>query len=128
MSNLGRGVNSGPGGDIFPLSGINATGGWLLVTGTTVGAGQTAHTGDSKAYDLPYVTVSNVGSTAVTLYANLGGSTATTGQRQFALSAGQFTTAFSGDVMISSTGTLVFWGATAVYVTGYVARMFTAST
>lgn len=127
---IGRGVNSGPAGDIFPLSGISATTGFLLITATIVGSANTAHTADGNAYDLPYVTIANAGGSSVTVFANLGGNTATTGNRQFTINSGAFTTAFSGDVMFTGSGTLAFWGtATAgIYVTGYVARMLTSST
>lgn len=126
---IGRGINSGPAADAFPLSAATPSSPGILITATTATAGGTVvHTADANAYDLPYIIISNVGASSQTVYMNLG-STATTGQRQFSVNAGAFTTALSFDVPISNSGTVSFWGPTSgVYVTGYVSRIFTAST
>lgn len=129
MSNyLGRGNNAGPSTDYFPLSGSTASSPGILITGTTAAAQTTVHTADANAFDSPYVIVSNVGSATVTVYGNMG-STATTGQRQFSLATGEFKVAYSYDFPISRSGVLGFWStATAgVYVTGQIARFYTAS-
>jgi hypothetical protein len=126
---IGRGNNAGPAADAFPLSVALPSSPGILITGTTAAAQTTAHVADAKAYDLPYIIISNVGASPVTVYGQLG-STATTGQRAWTVSAGAFTTAYSFDVPISNSGVVGFWStATAgVYVTGYVYRIFTAST
>lgn len=126
---IGRGNGASPAGDIFPLSGATASSPGILVTATTAtGGGTVAHTSDANAMDMPYMIISNVGSSSVTVYGNLG-SLATTGQRQWTVSAGAFTTAYSYDVGMSKSGTFSFWAtATAgIYVTGVVSRMYTAT-
>jgi len=125
---IGRGVNAGPAGDIYPMSASVASSPAVLITGTTAAAQTTAHTCDANAFDLPYMIISNVGGSAVDVYGQIG-STATTGIRHWNISAGNFTTAYSYDVMMSNSGIFGFWAtATAgVYVTGIVSRMFTAS-
>ena len=125
---IGRPNNAGPAADIFPLSGSTASSPAILITGTTAAAATVAHTCDAQAFDCPYMIVSNVGSSTVTVYANIG-STATTGQRQFSVGAGTFTTVYSYDLMMSKSGTFSFWStATAgVYITGQVARFFTST-
>lgn len=124
----GRGDNAGPATDGFPLSASVASSPAILITGTTAAAQTTAHICDPTAFDAPYIVVSNVGAATVTVYAQIG-STATTGQRQFSLNGGAFTTAFSYDVMMSKSGIFGFWAtATAgIYVTGNVSRFYTAS-
>lgn len=125
---VGRANNSGPASDVFPLSASVASSPAVLITGTTAAAQTTAHTSDPKAYDAPYMIISNVGSSAVTVFGQIG-STATTGQRQWSINAGAFTTAYSYDVAMSNSGIFGFWGtATAgIYVTGIVSRFYTAS-
>jgi hypothetical protein len=126
---IGRGVNAGPASDIFPLSGSTASSAPILITATTAtGGGTIAHTCDANAFDMPYIIISNVGATAATVYGNIG-SLATTGNRQWTVSAGAFTTAYSYDVMQSKSGTFSFWSSatSGLYLTGVVARMFTAS-
>lgn len=125
---IGRGVGASPAGDQFPLSAAVASSPGILITGTTAAAQTTAHTADANALDLPYMIISNVGASSVTVYGQLG-STATTGQRQWTLSAGAFTTAYSYDVGMSKSGVFGFWAtATAgIYVTGIVARIYTAT-
>lgn len=127
-SYTGRGNNAGPASEIYPLSGQTASSAGILITGTTAAAQTTAHTCATSAWDAPYVIISNVGAAVVTVYGNIG-STATTGQRQWSVNAGSFTTAYSYDVMMSNSGVFGFWAtATAgIYVTGVVARFFTAS-
>lgn len=124
----GQGNNGGPASNLFPLSGATASSPAILITGTTAAAQTTAHTADANAMDMPYMIISNVGTGSVTVYGQLG-STATTGQRQWSLSAGEFKTAYSYDVGMSGSGVFGFWGtATAgIYVTGVVARIFTAT-
>lgn len=126
---IGRPNNAGPAADIFPLSGSTASSPAILITATTAtGGGTVVHTCDAQAFDSPYMVVSNVGAAAVTVYAQIG-STATTGQRQFSVSAGSFTTVYSYDLMMSKSGTFSFWStATAgVYITGQIARFYTAT-
>ncbi len=125
---IGRGNNSGPATDAFPLSGSTSSSPAILITGTTASAQTVAHTCDAVAFDAPYMVISNVGASSVTVYANIG-STATTGNRQFSVAAGAFTPAFSYDVAMSKSGVFGFWStATAgVYVTGLVSRFYTAS-
>lgn len=124
----GRGNNAGPASEIYPLSASVASSPAILITGTTAAAQTTAHTCDANAFDAPYMVISNVGGSSVTVYGNIG-STATTGQRQWTVNAGSFTTAYSYDVAMSRSGIFGFWStATAgVYVTGIVSRFFTAS-
>lgn len=127
---LGRGVNSGPAADIFPLSAATPSSPAILITATTAtGGGTIAHTSDPNAYDLPFMIISNVSAASATVYGNLG-STATTGNRQWIVGAGSFTTAYSFDVPMTAAGTFSFWSAATagIYVTGYISRIFTAST
>ena len=126
---LGRGVNAGPAADAFPLSAATPSSPAILITGTTAAAQTTAHTCDAQAYDLPYIIISNVGSSSVTVYGQIG-STATTGNRQWLINAGAFTTAYSFDVPMTNSGIFGFWATatSGIYVTGYVTRIFTAST
>lgn len=129
MTYIGRPNNAGPASDIFPLSGSTASSPAILITATTAtGGGTIVHTCTEKAWDSPYMIVSNVGASAATVYAQIG-STATTGQRQFSVAAGSFTTVYSYDLMMSNSGTFSFWAtATAgVYITGQVARFFTST-
>lgn len=130
MSNpyIGRGNNSGPSTEAYILSGSTASSPSILITGTTAAAQTTAHTCDAVAFDAPYMIISNVGAASVTVYGNIG-STATTGNRQWSINAGAFTTAYSYDVAMSKSGVFGFWStATAgVYVTGLVSRFYTAS-
>lgn len=126
---LGRGNNSGPASDLYPLSGATASSAAILITATTAtGGGTIAHTADAKAYDSPYMIISNVSAASVTVFGNLS-STATTGNRQWTVNSGAFTPAYSYDLMQSGGGTFSFWSsATAgIYVTGQVARIFTSS-
>ena len=128
MTNIGRGNNGGPASDIFPLSAAVASSPAVLITGTTAAAQTTAHTCDPLAYDAPYIRIDNVSAASITVYGNIG-STATTGNRQFTISAGDFTVAYSYDVPMSQSGIFGFWAtATAgIYVTGHVSRFYTAS-
>ena len=128
MTNIGRGNNAGPASDIFPLSASVASSPAVLITGTTAAAQTTAHTCDPLAFDAPYIILSNVSAASITVYGNIG-STATTGNRQWTVSAGTFTTAYSYDVAMSNSGVFGFWStATAgLYVTGLVSRFYTAS-
>lgn len=125
---LGRGNNAGPATDAFLLSASVASSPSILITGTTAAAQTVAHTCDAAAFDAPYMIISNVGAATVTVFGNIG-STATTGNRQWSINAGSFTTAYSYDVAMSKSGVFGFWStATAgVYVTGNVSRFFTAS-
>ena len=125
---IGRGPGTSPTTDFFPLSGSTASSPGILITGTTSAAQTPVHTADANAFDSPYVIVSNVSAATVTVYGQIG-STATTGQRQFLITPGAFTVAYSYDFPISKSGVLGFWStATAgVYVTGQVARFYTAS-
>lgn len=126
---IGRGNNAGPASDLYPLSGATASSAAILITATTAtGGGTIAHTCDLNAYDSPYIIISNVSASAITVYGNIG-STATTGNRQWSVNAGSFTTAYSYDLLQSKGGTFSFWAtATAgIYVTGQVARIFTSS-
>lgn len=124
----GRGNGGGPNTEAYPLSGQTASSAAILITGTTAAAQTTAHTSDAKAWDAPYIIISNAGAASATVYGQLG-STATTGNRQWTVGAGSFTTAYSYDVMMSNSGVFGFWAtATAgVYVSGIVSRFFTAS-
>lgn len=130
MSNFytARGNNAGPAADLFPLSGATASSPAILITGTTAATQTTAHTCDLNATDMPYMILSNVGASSVTVYGNIG-STATTGNRQWTISAGAFTTAYSYDVGMSKSGIFGFWAtATAgIYVTGITSRIYTAT-
>jgi len=125
---IGRGVNSGPASDLFPLSGATASSPAILVTATTAAAQTVAHTCDANALDMPYIVISNVSAASITVYGQIG-STATTGNRQFAVAGGAFTTAYSYDVGMSKSGIFGFWStATAgLYVTGVVSRVYTAT-
>lgn len=125
---IGRGVNAGPATDAFPLSGAVSSSPPILITGTSAAAQTVAHTCDANAFDAPYMIISNVSAATVTVFGNIG-STATTGNRQWTLSAGAFTPAFSFDVPMSKSGVFGFWATatSGVYVTGYVSRFFTAS-
>lgn len=125
---IGRGVNAGPASDLFPLSAATASSPAILITGTSAAGQTTAHTADAKALDMPYMVISNVGAASVTVYGNIG-STATTGNRQWTISGGAFTTAYSYDVGMSNSGIFGFWATatSGIYVTGVVARVFTAS-
>ena len=125
---LGRGNNAGPASDLFPLSASVASSPGVLITGTSAAGQTTAHTADANAMDMPYMIISNVGASSATVYGNIG-STATTGQRQWTIGAGTFQTAYSYDVMMSKSGIFGFWAtATAgIYVTGNVARIYTAT-
>lgn len=124
----GRGNNSGPASDLYPMSASVASSPAVLITGTTAAAQTTAHTCDAKAWDMPYMIISNVGAASVTVFGQIG-STATTGQRQWTINSGAFTTAYSYDVAMSNSGIFGFWAtATAgIYVTGVVSRIFTSS-
>lgn len=128
MNYLGRGNNAGPSSDIYPFSGSTASSPAVLITGTTAAAQTTVHTSDATAFDAPYMRIDNVGASSVTVYGNIG-STATTGNRQWAVGAGEFAVAYSYDVLMSKSGVFGFWAtATAgIYVSGNVARYFTAS-
>lgn len=128
MTAIGRGNNAGPASDLYPLSAQLPSSPAILITGTTAAAQTTAHTADAKAYDLPYIIISNVGAASVTVFGQLG-STATTGNRQWSINAGAFTTAYSYDVGMSGSGIFGFWATatSGIYVTGIVARVFTAS-
>lgn len=128
MSYLGRNPSAGPASDIFPLSGSVASSPFTLITGTTAAAQTTAHTADADAFDAPYIRIDNVSASTVTVYANAG-STATTGNRQFSITAGSFAVAYSYDVPMSNSGVFGFWAsATAgIYFSGNVSRYFTAS-
>lgn len=128
LAYVGRGNNAGPATEAYPLSGSTSSSPPILITGTTAAAQTTAHTCDPLAFDAPYIIISNVGAASVTVYGNIG-STATTGNRQWSINAGAFTTAYSYDVAMSKSGIFGFWStATAgVYVTGIVSRFYTAS-
>ena len=128
MSYLGRPANSGPSSDVFPLSASVASSPAVLITGTTAAAQTTAHIADLNAFDQPYIRIDNVSAASVTVYGNLG-STATTGNRQWTITAGSFAIAYSYDVVISHSGVIGFWAtATAgIYVAGVVNRIYTAS-
>lgn len=126
---LGRGNNAGPAADLYPLSAATASSAAILITATTAtGGGTIAHTCDAKAYDSPYIIISNVSAASVTVFGNIG-STATTGNRQWTINPGAFTTAYSYDLLMSNSGTFSFWSSatTGIYVTGQVARIFTSS-
>lgn len=125
---IGRGVGASAGGDQFPLSAAVASSPAILITGTTAAAQTTAHTCDLNALDFPYIIISNVGSSSVTVYGNIG-STATTGQRQWTVNGGSFTTAYSYDVGMSKSGVFGFWATatSGIYVTGNVIRILTAT-
>lgn len=125
---IGRGDNAGPASALFPLSAAVASSPGILITGTTAAAQTTAHIADANAMDVPYIILSNAGASAVTVYGNLG-STATTGQRQWAINAGSFTTAYSYDVGMSKSGVFGFWATatSGIYVTGLVSRIYTAT-
>ncbi len=125
---IGRANNAGPATDAFPLSAQLPSSAAILITGTTAAAQTTAHTCDPKAYDAPYIIISNVSAASVTVYGQIG-STATTGNRQWSINSGAFTTAYSYDVAMSNSGIFGFWAtATAgIYVTGLVSRFYTAS-
>ena len=124
----GRGLNGAPTTEMFPLSGATASSAAILITGTTAAAQTTAHTCDPNAGDAPYMRVDNVSAAAITVYGNIG-STATTGNRQWTISAGAFVVAYSYEVPMSGSGIFGFWvTATAgIYVSGNVSRFFTAS-
>lgn len=129
MSNfVGRGNNAGPASDVYPFSGSTASSPAVLITGTTAAAQTTVHTSDAAAFDAPYMRIDNVSAASVTVYGNIG-STATTGNRQWTVTAGGFQVAYSYDVLMSKSGVFGFWAsATAgIYVSGNVARYFTAS-
>lgn len=128
MTYLGVGNNAGPASNLLPLSGATASSPAILITGTTAAGQTTAHTADAKAYDMPYMRIDNVSANQVTVYGNLG-STATTGNRQWTVTAGSFAIAYSYDVPMSNSGIFGFWStATAgVYVSGNTSRIFTAS-
>jgi hypothetical protein len=123
----GRGNNAGPAVDFFPLSGATASSPAVLITATAA-AGTTIHTGDAFAQDVLYVTLSNVSAASLTVYTNLG-STATTGQQQTTLTAGQSTVAYNGNAAISKSGVFSAWttATTGIYAFGYVARTYTAT-
>lgn len=126
---LGRGVNAGPASDLYPLSAATPSSPAILITATTAtGGGTVAHTCDAQALDIPYMIISNVSANQVTVYGNIG-SLATTGNRQWVINSGAFTTAYSYDVGMSAAGTFSFWSsATAgIYVTGITARIFAAT-
>lgn len=127
MAYIARGNNAGPSTEAYPLSASVASSPAILITGTTAAAQTTAHTCDANAFDAPFIVISNVGTSSATVYGQIG-STATTGQRQWTVSPGAFTTAYSYDVMMKS-GVFGFWAtATAgIYVTGIVSRFYTAS-
>lgn len=124
----GRGNNSGPASDIFPLSAALPSSPSVLITGTSAAAQTTAHTADAKAYDAPYIRVDNVSPSTVTVFANTG-STATTGNRQWSIGAGTFVIAYAYDVPMSGSGVFGFWATatSGIYFTGNVSRFFTAS-
>lgn len=126
---IGRANNAGPASDIFPLSGATASSPAILITATTAtGGGTVAHTCDAKAYDAPYIRIDNVSAAGVTVFGNIG-SLATTGNRQYVISAGSFAVAFAYDVPMSNSGTFSFWSSatTGIFVSGNVSRFFTAS-
>lgn len=128
MTAIGRGINAGPASDLFPLSAQLPSTPAILITGTTAAAQTTAHTADAVAYDMPYMLLWNVSSAAITAYANTG-STVTTGNRVWSVPAGDFKVAYAYDVAMSNSGVFGFWASatTGLYVTGNVARIFTAS-
>lgn len=129
MSNfLGRGIGASPMTEAFPLSGQSATTPFILITGTTAAAQTTAHTADAFAYDMPYMRLDNVGASSVTVYGNIA-STATTGNRQWAIAAGSFAIAYSFDVAVSGSGIIGFWATatSGIFVSGIISRTYTAS-
>lgn len=129
MSNQSiRYLGVGPSTDAFPLSGATASSVAILITGTTAAGQTTVHTCDANAWDSPYIRLDNVGSTTVTVYGNIG-STATTGNRQFSITAGSFAIAFSYDVMMSNSGVFGFWATatSGIYAAGLISRFYTSS-
>lgn len=126
---VGRGNNSGPATDLFPITASVASSPAVLITGTTAAAQTTVHTSDANTQDILYITLSNVGASSITAYHQLGSTTVTTGHQQTALSPGQSTVVFNGNATISKSGIYGIWStATAgVYAFGYVARTYTAT-
>lgn len=125
----GRGNNSGPATEFFPLSGATASSPGILITATTAtGGGTTIHTADANAQDVVYLTFSNVSSSALVAYTNIG-SLATTGQIQTSLAAGTWNVASNGNVSVSKSGVVSGWttATTGIYAYGYVARTYTAT-
>lgn len=123
----GRGNNAGPATEFFPLSGAAASSPGIGVTATAA-AGTTIHTSDANAQDVVFLTYSNVSAGSLTVFTNLG-STATTGQLQTTLTAGQSSVVFNGNVAISKTGVLSGWttATTGIVAFGYIARTYTAT-
>ena len=131
MSNfIGRGPNSGPGTDFFPLSGSTASAPSIALTATTATGAQIIHTADAAAQDVLYVTVSNNTSAAVTVFGLLG-ATATTSAIPLSVAAGGFSQIFNGNATISKAGTLTMYATTAasagLTMYGFVARTYTAT-
>jgi len=124
----GRGNNAGPATDFFPLSGATASSPAILITATSAAAQTTIHTGDLNAQDVVYLTYSNVSAGTLVGYTNIG-STATTGTIQTSVSAGAFSVASNGNFSISKGGVVGGWttATTGLYVYGYVARTYTAT-
>lgn len=126
---IGRGNNSGPATEFFPLSGATASSPGILITATTAtGGGTTIHTGDANAQDVLYVTLTNVSGSSLTVFTNLG-SLATTGTRQDTVAAGGSAFPYYGTVAISKSGVLSAWtsATTGIYAYGFVARTYTST-
>lgn len=126
---LGRGNNSGPATEFFPLSGASASSPTITITATTgTGGGTVIHTGDANAQDVLYVTVANNGSSTLVAYGNLG-SLATTGTNQLSLNAGTFGLLLNGNAVISKSGVFGIWttATTGLVAYGYIARTYTAT-
>lgn len=125
----GRGNNAGPATEFFPLSGATASSPGILITATTAtGGGTTIHTADANAQDVLFITISNVSAAALTGHVNLG-SLATTGNIQKSISAATFEVFSNGNASISKSGVVSGWttASTGLYVYGYVARTYTAT-
>jgi len=131
MSNFysGRGNNGGPATEFFPFSGASASSPAILITATTAtGGGTVIHTADPNAQDVLFLRFSNVSSSTLVGYVQLG-SLATTGTVPVSVAAGSQSTVFIGDVTISKQGVVGAWttATAALYAYGYIARTYTAT-
>jgi len=127
---IGLDPSAGPVTRFVPLSGSTASSPAINLTATVAASAQTIHTGDSSTQDVLYVTVSNSGTSSVTVYAGLG-TLATISSIPLTVSPGTSSLLFNGNSTISKSGAFTMFSTNAassgVTIYGFAARTFTAT-
>ena len=124
---IGRGPGTSPVTDFFPFSAALPSSPVILITGTTVGAANTIHTADARAYDIPIIYVANTASTPLVAYLQMG-STATTQSIALSVATSSYGLIQPG-TPISGSGVVSIWASAASGIAAYggVTRTYTAS-